>query len=131
MVLYMALSLIHIKTFLSARIKKILDTIWYSHPCYETPEAMSGQSIPSLLLNLGMGQDSSKMHGRGFIKAFDHIFVLLKNKNMQETHSQSTIEHFWCSSLRTSDCKHQHNFFCPGSVNGGDEYRSSDAHNPI
>ena len=40
LVLHIVLPLIHIRTFLSIGLKKILHTIWYSRLCNETPEAM-------------------------------------------------------------------------------------------
>ena len=83
LVLHIALPLIHIRTFLSIGIKKILHTIWYLCPCFETPEAMPNQFDKILLLNLSTGQHSWKTHGAGFMKPFDHIFPLLKNKNRE------------------------------------------------
>ena len=83
LVLHIVVPLIHIITFLSIGVKKILHTIWYLCPCNETPEAMPKQFGKILLFNLSMGQHSWKTHGRGFLKPFDHIFVLLKNKNWE------------------------------------------------
>ena len=82
-VLHIALPLVHIKTLLSIGAKKILHTIWYSCPCNETPEAMPTQFGKILLFNLSTGQHSWKTHGRGFLKAFDHICVLLNITNKE------------------------------------------------
>ena len=82
-VLHIVVPLIPIKRVLSIRVKKILRTIGYLCPCYETPEAMPNLLHKILLLNLSTGQHSWNTQSRGFMKPFDHIFVHFKNKRRE------------------------------------------------
>ena len=85
-VVQIVLPLIHSTTFLSKGVKKMLHTIWYSCPCYESLEAMPNLFGNILLLNLSRRQHSRNTHGSGLIKQFDHILVHLKNKNTGTKH---------------------------------------------
>ena len=58
LLLHIVLPLIHIITFLSIGVKKILHTIWYLCPCNETPKVMRKQFGKILLFNLSTGQHS-------------------------------------------------------------------------
>ena len=81
--MHIVLPLINVKTFLSIGVKKMLHTVSYLCPCYETLGAMPNLFGKVLLLNRGTRQHSRNTHGSDLMKPFDHILVHLKNKNRE------------------------------------------------